>query len=103
MKLLTLIVHTSVQATLSDLLRTVDQVSGFTFTHVEGHGNEIEKDGFLAAHDDVVGYVPRIRTDLLLEDADVDSVLAAISTADIEIKGQGFYWVTSVEKGGHLQ
>ena len=102
MKILTLIVHTNVQQELSDLLRTVDQVSGFTFTHVEGHGNEIEKDGFLAAHDEAVGYVPRIRTDLLLEDADVDSVLAAISAADFEIKGQGFYWVTSAENGGHL-
>ena len=102
MKILTLIVHTNVQQELSDLLRTVDQVSGFTFTHVEGHGNEIEKDGFLAAHDEAVGYVPRIRTDLLLEDTDVESVLAAISASDIEIKDQGFYWVTLAEKGGHL-
>ena len=102
MKILTLIVHTDVQQTLSDQLRSMDQVSGFTFTHVEGHGTEIEKDGFLAAHDNAVGFIPRIRTDLLLEDADVDSVLQKISGAEVGIHGQGFYWVTQAEKGGHL-
>ena len=87
--------HTNVQQELPDPLRTVDQVVGFTFTRVEGHGSEIEKNGFLAAHDEAVGYVPRIRTDLLLEDADVGRVLGAISGANTEIKGQGFYWVWS--------
>ena len=102
MKILTLIVHTNVQQTLSDLLRTMDQVSGFTFTHVEGHGADIEKDGFVAAHDKAVGYIPRIRTDLLLNDTDVKTVLQAVSGTDIGISGQGFYWVTPVEAGGHL-
>ena len=64
MKILTLIVHTSVQQELSDLLRTMDQTPGFTFTHVEGHGNEVEDDSFNSARDEVVGYVSRIRTDI---------------------------------------
>lgn len=102
MKILTLIVHTNVQQELSDRLRSMDKVSGFTFTHVEGHGDDIEKDGFLSARDKVVGYIPRIRTDLLLEDSDVDSVLENISDKKGAIAGQGFYWVTSVEKGGHI-
>lgn len=102
MKILTLIVHTNVQQELSDLLRSLKQVSGFTFTHVEGHGAEIEKDGFLAAHDAAVGFVPRIRTDLFLQDADVEGVLEKIATAGIGISGQGFYWVTPAENGGHL-
>ena len=102
MKILTLIVHTNVQQELSDRLRSMDKVSGFTFTHVEGHGDDIEKDGFLSARDEVVGYIPRIRTDLLLEDSDVDNVLDSISDKKSAIAGQGFYWVTPVEKGGHL-
>lgn len=101
MKILTLIVHTDVQQKLTDLLRSLDQVSGYTFTHVEGHGAEIEKDGFIAAHDEAIGYVPRIRTDLLLQDADVEAVLHKISTDD-GIEGQGFHWVTPVERGGRL-
>ena len=102
MKILTLIVHTNVQQELSDRLRSMDKVSGFTFTHVEGHGADIEKDGYLSARDEVVGYIPRIRTDLLLEDSDVGSVLESISDKKAAIAGQGFYWVTPVERGGHL-
>lgn len=101
MKILTLIVHTDVQQKLTDLLRSLDQVSGYTFTHVEGHGAEIEKDGFIAAHDEAIGYVPRIRTDLLLQDADVETVLHKVS-ADARIREQGFHWVTPVESGGRL-
>ena len=78
MKILTLIVHTNAQQDLSNLLRSMNQVSGFTFSHVEGHGKEMEKDAFLSARDEVVGYTPRIRTDLLLEDTDVDTVLAKL-------------------------
>lgn len=102
MKVLTLIVHTEMQQSLSNLLRTMDQVSGFTFTHVEGHGIETEKDGFVAAHDAAVGFVPRIRTDLLLPDGVVEQVLQKIADAGLEIRGKGVYWVTPAEKGGHL-
>lgn len=100
MKILTVIVHTNVQQKLADLLRTMDQVPGFTFSHVEGHGSEVEDDSFLSARDEVVGYIPRIRTDILLEDA--DAVLTKLCDKESNIAGQGVYWVTPVEKGGHL-
>lgn len=103
MKLLTLIVHTDVQRDVTALLRGISQVPGFTFSHVEGHGIEAERDPFLAARDQVVGVVPRIRTDILLEDAYVDLVLARLCGTDQCIAGQGIYWVTPVEKGGHLK
>ena len=102
MKILTLIVHTSVQQELSDLLRTMDQTPGFTFTHVEGHGNEVEDDSFNSARDEVVGYVSRIRTDILLEDEDLEAVLTRLFDKNHNITGQGIYWITSVEKGGHI-
>lgn len=103
MKLLTLVVHTNVQQDLADLLRTIDKVPGFTFSHVEGHGQEAEDDSFLSARDDVVGYVPRIRTEIMLDDSDVDEVLDKLCNKDSCIIGQGVYWVTAVEKGGHLK
>lgn len=102
MKKLTLIIHTNVQQQVADLLRTIDQVPGFTFSHVEGHGAEVENDSFLSARETVVGYIPRIRTDILLEDGDVDVVLAKLREKENNIVGQGIYWVTAVEKGGHL-
>lgn len=102
MKLLTLIVHTNVQQKLTELLRGMKQVSGFTFTHVEGHGNEVEVDGFVSSRDEVVGYIPRMRTDILLEDDDVDVVLESLCASENNIIGQGVYWVTAIEQGGHI-
>jgi len=102
MKVLTVIIHTNIQQHLSDLLRTLQPVSGFTFTHVEGHGVEVEKDSFTSAHDVAVGYIPRIRTDILLNDEDVDTVLAALRSKEIGLIGQSFYWVSDADKGGQL-
>ncbi|MBL1275003.1 MAG: DUF3240 family protein [Ectothiorhodospiraceae bacterium] len=104
MKQLTLIVHTDVQQGLADKLRGMERVSGFTFSHAEGHGAEVEGDAFLSARDKVVGYTPRIRVDILLEDNDVDSVLSSLRNSfdDVDGEGQGVYWVTAVEKNGRL-
>ena len=102
MKILTLIIHTDAQQALTDQLRTLEQVSGFTFSHAEGYGTEIDSDAFLAARDTVVGHAPRIRIDILLEDSDVDVVLTTLRKAKNSVADQSVYWVTSVEKGGHL-
>lgn len=102
MKILTLIIHTDAQQALTDQLRSLKQVSGFTFSHAEGHGAEIESDAFLAARDTVVGHAPRIRMDILLADSDVDVVLKMLRTAKNSSTVQSVYWVSSVEKGGHL-
>jgi len=102
MKHLTLIVHTNMQQDLSDQLRSMDEVSGFTFSHVEGHGVQVETDPFLSARDKVVGYTPRIRVDILLDDSDVDRVLEALRGSTSGMKNQGIFWVTEVEKNGQL-
>jgi len=102
MKILTLIVHTNAQQTLTDQLRSLEQVSGFTFSHAEGHGAEIESDAFLSARDQVVGHTPRIRLDIMLEDADVDGVLAKLRETETGIVDQGVYWISSVDKAGRL-
>ena len=102
MKILTMIVHTEVQQDIVNLLRNIDEVSEFNFIHTEGHGEESENDKFLSARDKVVGLAPRIRTEVLLEDTDVDTVLATLRDKEHSIVGQGVFWVTSVEKGGHL-
>ncbi|MBN4080299.1 DUF3240 family protein [Beggiatoa alba] len=102
MKLLTLIIHTHIQQDLADQLRNMDQVSGFTFCHVEGHGVQVENDPFLSARDKVVGYTPRVRVDILLEDSDVDPVLNSIRSTTQGIEGRSIYWVTAVEQNGRL-
>jgi len=102
MKHLTLISHTNVQQELNDYLNSTKQVPGFTISHVEGHGLEVEDDAFLSARDKTIGHTPRLRIDILLEDNDVESVLASIRAVIPDIKNQGIYWVTSVEKTGRL-
>lgn len=102
MKHLTFIVHTNIQQDLSDQLRCMEQVTGFTFSNIEGHGVQVENDPFLSARDKVVGYTPRVRVDILLDDNDVEIVLETLRTSTSGLKGQGIYWVTAVEKNGRL-
>lgn len=102
MKKLTLIVHADTKEALADALRAMPQVTGFTFTPVEGHGPQEERDLFLSARDRVVGYVPHVRVDLVLEDAHVDKVLEALQASSCGVAGRGVYWVTRLERQGRL-
>lgn len=102
MKNLTLIIHTNAQQDLADQLRSMEQVSGFTFSHVEGHGVQAESDPFLSARDKVVGYTPRVRVDILLEDNDVDSILNDLRKTMKGMENHGVFWITAVEQSGRL-
>jgi nitrogen regulatory protein P-II 1 len=101
-KNLTLVVHADVQQALADALRSLQAVAGFTFTHVEGHGPQSHHDTTLSARDLVVGYVPRVRVDVLLDDDMVGKVLAALGQLGIGVAGGGVYWVTPVDDFGRL-
>jgi nitrogen regulatory protein P-II 1 len=102
MRNLTLIAHAGVEQALSDALRGLKTVKGFTFTRVEGHGAQDDRDPSLSARDRVVGYTPHVRVDILLEDKDVDGVLEALREAHCGVVGRGIYWVTRVERDGRL-
>ena len=102
MKILTLIVHADTEQALADMLRGLKQVTGFTFTHVEGHGAQDERDPSLSARDRVVGYTPHTRVDILLKGEDVDDVLQALRATGGGLAGRGAYWITSVESQGRL-
>ncbi|HEX9759094.1 MAG TPA: DUF3240 family protein [Nitrospiria bacterium] len=91
MKNLTLIIHTNAKQDLVDRLRPLEEVTGFTFYHVEGQGVKVEGDPFLLAGDKVVCYTPWVRVDILREDADVDAVLDTLGTKRIAIDVQGIY------------
>ena len=102
MKQLTLIVHTDIEQTMSDTLRGLKQVSGFTFTRVEGHGQQSDRDPTLSARDRVVGYTPHVRVDILLKGEHVDAVLDVLRRSQSGVSGRGHYWVTEVEREGRL-
>ena len=102
MKNLTLIVHADLKQALADVLRGLKQVQGFTFTEVEGHGPQDERDPALSARDRVVGYTPHVRVDIMLKGEDVDAVLAALSGSNCGVTGRGVYWVADVLRQGRL-
>ncbi len=108
MKNLTLIVHDDVKQALADTLLGIKQISGFTYTPVEGHSAQDGKDAMfsdfsgLSATDRVVGYTPHVRVDILLEDEDVDELLQALRAADCGLAGRGIFWITPVEQQGRL-
>lgn len=102
MKKLTLIVHADIKQALADVLRTLPQVGGFTFIHVEGHGTREAADPMLSARDRVIGYVPHARVDIVLEDEHVEVVLDALRASHCGVAGRGAFWVTSVTKYGPL-
>ena len=54
MKNLTLIVHADIQQALADVLRALPGVTGFTFTPVERHGPQDERDSSLSTRERVV-------------------------------------------------
>jgi len=105
MKNLTIITHTDDQQDLINLLRTTDQVLGFTLSHIEGHGTEAETehDPFLSARDEVVGISPRVRVEIILHDNDLDTVISILRDAKERGKmNSAYYWVSAVEQEGHL-
>lgn len=102
MKMLTLIVYADVKQQLADILRGLKPAQGFTFSHVEGHGTQDSRDPTLSARDLVVGYVPHVRVDIILEDKDVVDVLDALRKRQCGLAGRGHYWITEVERQGQL-
>ena len=104
MKNLVLIVHAGLKQATADLLRSLDDVEEFTFTDVEGHGNQDDYPD-LSNRDKVVGYVPRLRVDIILDDSKVDSVLAVFQEKREGGKSNGkqnIYWVLDIHKNGEF-
>ena len=101
MKKLSIIAHTSQQQELADLLRSL-QLDSFMFSHIEEHSAQTEHDALLSARDRVVGYVPKVRVDVIIEDDRASALLDDIRNSDISFNGRGMYWITEVEEAGAL-
>jgi len=101
MKKLSMVVHESLQTQLSDYLRS-QKLETFMFTHIEEHSSHVEKDSFLSARDLVVGYVPQVRVDVILENDKIKSLLSDIKNSQGTFKGKGIYWVSDIDEFGEL-
>lgn len=96
MKHLILIIHADLKQSTADLLHGLEEVDGFTFTNAEGHGSQSNNDLNLSDTDKVVGYVPRLRVDILLDDLKVEAVLRVFRQNNKSPQKLNFYWVTDV-------
>jgi len=101
MKKLSMVVHSSLQQKLADLLRSL-QLDSFMFSHIEEHSSQLGHDALLSARDKVVGYVPKVRVDIILEDERAQTLLDEIRNSKISFNGKGMYWVTAIETYGEL-
>ena len=102
MKVLTIVVHSEAKQQLLDVLRDAKEISGFTFSHAEGHGAHLENDKFLAARDQLVGHSARLRVDLLLNESACRHVIESVKNAGGLMKGHSVYWVSKVEESNHF-
>ncbi len=101
MKKLSIVVHTSLQQELADCLRSL-KLDSFVFSHIEEHSSQLKQDVFLSARDKVVGYVPKVRVDVLLEDVRAKNLLDELRGSNISFAGKGIYWISEVDESGEL-
>lgn len=101
MKKLSMVVHSSLQQELADCLRSL-KLNTFMFSHIEEHSAQLEHDTFLSARDKVVGYVPQVRVDVIIEDQRSHSLLEELRGLNCAFKGKGIYWITDIEDSGEL-
>jgi len=101
MKKLSIVVHTSLQQELADCLRSM-KLDRFMFSHIEEHSSQLGQDAFLSARDKVVGYVPQVRVDVILEDTRARTLLNELRSAEVSFSGKGLYWITHVDEMGDL-
>ena len=101
MKKLSIVVHTSLQQELADCLRSL-QLDSFMFSHIEEHSSQLKQDAFLSARDKVVGYVPQVRVDVILEDERATTLLDELRGSGISFCGKGVFWIMDVEDSGEL-
>lgn len=101
MKKLSIVVHTSLQQELADCLRGLN-LKSFMFSHIEEHSSQLKQDAFLSARDKVVGYVPKVRVDIILQDERAGTLIDELRESGVSFTGKGFYWVCDVGEVGEL-
>jgi nitrogen regulatory protein P-II 1 len=88
---------------VTDALNALN-VPGITISEVRGHGRQKGHSEIYRGAEYHVEYIPKIRLELVVEDADADQVVAAIvEHARTGTIGDGKYWVIPVETVGRIR
>ncbi len=102
MKCVTLIVHASAKSALTDFFHEITEVRRFTMIDCEGYDENDLADPRISPGDRVVGYIPRVRIDLIVSDPDVSTVMTKLRATESQVSGLGVYWITQIEDQGIL-
>ena len=98
MKLITAIVKPFKLDDVKDALKTVG-IQGMTVSEVRGFGRQGGHSETYRGAEYTIEFVPKVRVELVVDDADVDKAITAIRNAANTGKiGDGKVWITSVEK-----
>ena len=97
MKLVTAIVKPFKLDDVKDALKAID-VQGMTVSEVQGFGRQRGHTEVYRGAEYTVDFVPKVRVEILADDADVIRVVDAIvAAARTEKIGDGKVWVTEVD------
>ncbi|NLA57043.1 MAG: P-II family nitrogen regulator [Corynebacterium humireducens] len=98
MKLVTAVVKPFTLTDIRDALEALD-VGGLTVTEVQGYGRQRGHSEVYRGAEYATDFVPKVKLEALVTDAQVDDVIDAITRAAYTGKmGDGKVWVTSVER-----
>jgi nitrogen regulatory protein P-II 1 len=88
---------------VTDALNAIN-ISGITISEVRGHGRQKGHTEIYRGAEYHVEYIPKVRLDLVCEDADADKIVQAIvENARTGTIGDGKYWVIPVETVGRIR
>ncbi len=99
---LALYLHSASAEDALDCLRSNEVVTGFTLIHCEGHSTEHHGQAAMEARDQVVGFVPRVRIEVILDGDAVEGVLQGLRTCLGSGKLQGIWTLTELRDSGRL-
>ena len=98
MKLITAIVKPFKLDDVKDALKTIG-IQGMTVSEVRGFGRQGGHSETYRGAEYTIEFVPKVRVELVVDDADVDKAISAIrSAANTGKIGDGKVWITSVER-----
>jgi nitrogen regulatory protein PII len=98
MKAITAIVKPFKLDEVKEALRTAG-VQGLTVSEVRGYGRQGGHTETYRGSEYQVEFIPKVRLDIVVDDADADQVVEAIKTAAATGSiGDGKIWITTVER-----
>jgi nitrogen regulatory protein P-II 1 len=98
MKLITAIIKPFKLDDVKTALREAG-VAGMTVSEVQGFGRQRGHTEVYRGQEYTIDFVPKVRIEVLVEEADLDGVLDAIvNSARTDKIGDGKIWVTSIEQ-----